>query len=78
MRNAKPSVTGVQNESISYCLHHLLTLFPMGVGHECFFEEQIIIMLMQMDICSCELNDNSVLSILKARRALVSHFVIEN
>ena len=55
-----------------------LTLFPMGVGHECFFEEQIIIMLMQTEICSCKLNDNSVLSIFKARRALVSHFVNKN
>ena len=27
-----------------------LTLFPMGVGHECFFEEQIITMLMQTEI----------------------------
>ena len=56
----------------------LLTLFPMGVGHECFFEEQIIIMLMQMEICSYKLYDNSLSSILKARGALVLHFVIEN
>ena len=63
---------------VIFWLYRSLTLFHKGVGHECFFEEQIIIMLMQMDICSCELNDNSVLSILKARRALVSHFVIEN
>ena len=50
----------------------------MGVGHECFFEEQIITMLMQMEICSCKLNDNSVSSIFKTRRALVLHFVIKN
>ena len=50
----------------------------MGVGHECFCEEQIITMLMQMEIHSCKLNDNSVSSIFKARRALVLHFVIEN
>ena len=56
----------------------LLTLFPMGVGHECFFEEQIIIMLMQTEICSYKLYDNSLSSIFKARRALVLHFVIEN
>ena len=56
----------------------LLTLFPMGVGHECFFEEQIITMLMQTEICSYKLYDNSLSSIFKARRALVLHFVIEN
>ena len=55
-----------------------LTLFPMGVGHECFFGEQTITMLMQMEICSCKLNDNSVSSIFKTRRALVLHFVIKN
>ena len=32
----------------------------VGVGHECFFEEQIITMLMQMETCSCKLNDNSL------------------
>ena len=50
----------------------------MGVGHEFFFEEQSIIMSLQIDTCSCKLNDNSLLSILKARIALVLHFVIEN
>ena len=50
----------------------------MGVGHECFFEEQSIIMSLQTDICSCKLNDNSVSSIFKTRRALVLHFVIKN
>ena len=50
----------------------------MGVGHECFFEEQSIIMSLQTDICGCKLNDNSLSSIFKARIALVLHFVIEN
>ena len=50
----------------------------MGVGHECFFGEQTIIMLMQTEICSCKLNDNSVSSIFKTRGALVLHFVIKN
>ena len=50
----------------------------MGVGHECFFEEQIITMSMQTEVCSCKLNDNSFSSIFKARIALVLHFVIEN
>ena len=50
----------------------------MGVGHECFFGEQIITMLMQTEICSCKLNDNSVSSIFKTRRGLVLHFVIKN
>ena len=59
-------------------LRTTLTLFPMGVGHECFFEEQSIIMSLQTDICSCKLNDNSLSSIFKARIALVLHFVIEN
>ena len=55
-----------------------LTLSPMGVGHECFFEEKIITMLMQTEICSCKLNDNSLSSIFKARRDLVLNFVIED
>ena len=59
-------------------INQSLTLFPMGVGHECFFEEQSIIMSLQTYICSCKLNDNSLSSIFKARIALVLHFVIEN
>ena len=50
----------------------------MGVGHKYFFEAQIIAMLLQTDICSCKLNDNSVSSVIKARRALILHFVFEN
>ena len=50
----------------------------MGVGHECFFGEQIITMLMQTEKCSCKLNDNSVSSVFKTRGALVLHFVIKN
>ena len=55
-----------------------LTLFPMGVGHECFFEEQSIIMSLQTYICSYKLIDNSLSSIFKAIIALVLRFVIEN
>ena len=61
-----------------YFMDGPLALFPMGVGHECFFEEQSIIMSLQTYICSCKLNDNSLSSIFKARIALVLHFVIEN
>ena len=50
----------------------------MGVGHECFFEEQSIIMSLEPDMRGCKLNDNSLSSIFKVRRALVLHFVIEN
>ena len=55
-----------------------LSLFPMGVGHECFFEEQMIPILIQMEICRWKLDDNSLSSVFKARRALVLYFVIES